>query len=134
MCAMRGLETPICACFLGERNGVQLFTLKLPAMGFNYAPVYVYISIYLSIYLSIYIYMYVCVRVCCEVIIWAKFGLFNSYYLGQVYVIIWAQGIFDLYLLWFQVFCCSVIFFFVQLSANFKKIAFRKKGAKCFFC
>ena len=32
-----------------------------------------------------YIYIYIC----CEVIIWAKFGHFRCYYLGQVGVIIW---------------------------------------------
>ena len=36
----------------------------------------------------IYIYIYAC---CCEVIIWAKFGHFRCYYLGQVGVIIWAK-------------------------------------------
>ena len=34
-----------------------------------------------------YIYIYIC----CEVIIWAKFGHFRCYYLGQVGVIIWAK-------------------------------------------
>ena len=34
---------------------------------------------------DIYIY------ICCEVIIWAKFGHFRCYYLGQVGVIIWAK-------------------------------------------
>ena len=29
--------------------------------------------------------------ICCEVIIWAKFGYFRCYYLGQVGVIIWAK-------------------------------------------
>ena len=33
------------------------------------------------------IYIYIC----CEVIIWAKFGHFRCYYLGQVGVIIWAK-------------------------------------------
>ena len=36
---------------------------------------------------NIYIYIYIC----CEVIIWAKFGHFRCYYLGQVGVIIWAK-------------------------------------------
>ena len=35
----------------------------------------------------IYIYIYKS----CEVIIWAEFGLFRCYYLGQVGVIIWAK-------------------------------------------
>ena len=30
-------------------------------------------------------------NICCEVIIWAKFGHFRCYYLGQVGVIIWAK-------------------------------------------
>ena len=34
-------------------------------------------------------YIYICI--CCEVIIWAKFGHFRCYYLGQVGVIIWAK-------------------------------------------
>ena len=31
-----------------------------------------------------YIYIYIYISVCCEVIIWAKFGVFQSYDLGQV--------------------------------------------------
>ena len=42
-----------------------------------------------------YIYISMCVYSCCEVIIWAKFGLFRGYYLGQVEVIIWAKVILD---------------------------------------
>ena len=38
-----------------------------------------------------YIYIYVYIYICCEVIIWAKFGHFRCYYLGQVGVIIWAK-------------------------------------------
>ena len=37
----------------------------------------------------IYIYIYIYTR--CEVIIWAKFGHFRCYYVGQVGVIIWAK-------------------------------------------
>ena len=37
----------------------------------------------------IYIYIYICMR--CEVIIWAKFGHFGCYDLGQLGVIIWAK-------------------------------------------
>ena len=34
------------------------------------------------------------IYICCEVIVWAKFGLLNGYYLGQVRVIIiWAKVI-----------------------------------------
>ena len=36
---------------------------------------------------EIHIYIYIC----CEVIIWAKFGHFRCYYLGQAGVIIWAK-------------------------------------------
>ena len=36
------------------------------------------------------------IYICCEVIIWAKFGGFQSYYLGQVNVIIWAKLVFTL--------------------------------------
>ena len=38
---------------------------------------------------QLYAYIYVYIR--CEVIIWAKFGHFRCYYLGQVGVIIWAK-------------------------------------------
>ena len=38
-----------------------------------------------------YIYVYMYIYICCEVIIWAKFGHFRCYYLGQVGVIIWAK-------------------------------------------
>ena len=44
-------------------------------------------SFQLDLYLSIQIYIYIC----CEVIIWAKFGHFRCYYLGQVGVMIWAK-------------------------------------------
>ena len=46
---MRGLENPLFySVFKGSENGVQLFTLEVPPMGFNYAPVgiYIYIHIY----------------------------------------------------------------------------------------
>ena len=36
---------------------------------------------------DVYTYIYIC----CEVIMWAKFGLFRCYYLGQVGVTIWAK-------------------------------------------
>ena len=45
---------------------------------------------------SIYIYIYIYIYICCEVIIWAKFGHFRCYYLGQVGVIIWAKLFFSL--------------------------------------
>ena len=35
--------------------------------------------------------IYIYIHTCCEVIIWAKFGHFRCYYLGQVGVIIWAK-------------------------------------------
>ena len=38
------------------------------------------------------------IYICCEVIIWAKFGHFRCYYLGQVGVSIWAKVVFSLYL------------------------------------
>ena len=37
------------------------------------------------------VYVYIYIYICCEVIIWAKFGHFRCYYLGQVGVIIWAK-------------------------------------------
>ena len=48
---------------------------KRPKMDHCYACIYIYIYIY----------------ICCEVIMWAKFGHFRCYYLGQVGVIIWAK-------------------------------------------
>ena len=36
-------------------------------------------------------YIYIYIWIWCEVIIWAKFGHFRCYYLGQVGVIIWAK-------------------------------------------
>ena len=52
-----------------------------------------------------------------------------SYYLGQ--------GVFYQFVKWFQaIFWCSVIilcFFCFQLSANFLKVAFSKKGGKIGF-
>ena len=38
-----------------------------------------------------WMYEYIYIYICCEVIIWAKFGHFRCYYLGQVGVIIWAK-------------------------------------------
>ena len=53
---------------------------------------YIYICIYVYIYICIYINIYnIYLYMCCEVIIWAKFGHFRCYYLGQVGVIIWAK-------------------------------------------
>ena len=82
-----------------------------------------------SLSLSLYIY------ICCEVIIWAKFGHFRCYYLGQVGVIIWAklflayknsgfEAIFGTHSYHF------VFFFCAQLSGSHLKIAFFKKGCK----
>ena len=44
-------------------------------------------------YIDMFIYIYCHIDICCEVIIWAKFGLFERYYLGQVRVDIWAKVI-----------------------------------------
>ena len=57
----------------------QLLTLKMAKLG----PIIDFTAKKIDIY--IYIYM------CCEVIIWAKFGHFRCYDLGQVGVIIWAK-------------------------------------------
>ena len=35
---------------------------------------------------------------CCEVIIWSKFGVSNSYHLIQVRVVIWSKVIFDIFI------------------------------------
>ena len=85
---------------------------------------------------SLYIYIYI--YACCEVIIWAKFGHFRCYYLGQVAVIIWAK-LFLAYknsgfkrflahtVIILCFFLCPIIW---QLSKN---SLFRKKGAKIGF-
>ena len=77
-------------------------------------------------FLSLSLYIYIC----CEVIIWAKFGHFRCYYLGQVGVIIWA----NLFLAYknsgFKRFLhtqLSFSFFCAQLSGSYLKIAFFKK-------
>ena len=71
-----------------------------------------------------------CVYICSEVIIWAKFGHFRCYYLGQVGVIIWAK------LFWtykkvvssdFLRTQLSFSFFGAQLCGSYLKIAFLKK-------
>ena len=78
------------------------------------------------------------VHICCEVIIWAKFGHFRCYYLGQVGVIIWAK-LFLAYknsgfkrflahtIVILCFFLCPIIW---QLSKN---SLFQKKGAKIGF-
>ena len=75
------------------------------------------------------------IYICCEVIIWAKFGHFRCYYLGQVGVIIWAK-LFLAYknsgfkrflahtVIILCFFLCPIIW---QLSKN---SLFQKKGAK----
>ena len=76
---------------------------------------------------------------CCVAIIWAKFGHFRCYYLGQVGVIIWAKLFlanknsgFKQFLWHTQLSFC--VFFGAHLSGNFLKIAsFKKKGAKIGF-
>ena len=67
----------------------------------------------------------------CEVIIWAKFGHFRCYYLGQVGVIIWAKLFlayknsgFKRFVAHTVIILCS---FCAQLSGNYLKIAFFKK-------
>ena len=70
--------------------------------------------------------------------IWAKFGLFECYYLSHMSVIIWAKFVLAQFLMWFQaIFAHSVIIFIlcsfgVQLSGNFPKMAFLGGGAKLF--
>ena len=79
----------------------------------------------------IYIYIYAC----CEVIIWAKFGHFRCYYLGQVGVIIWAKLFLTYKNSGFKRFLAHThnyhfVFFCAQLSGNYLKIAFFKKGVQ----
>ena len=102
-----------------------------------YLPSSVSLSIYININilpLSLSLYIYIC----CEVIIWAKFGHFRCYYLGQVGVIIWAKLFlayensgFKRFLRTQLSFCvfflCPIIW---QLSKN---SLFQKKGAKIGF-
>ena len=61
-------------------------------------PLYVCVCVYIYIYthtsLSICIYH----DICCEVVIWSKFGVLESYYLVQVRVIIWSKLIWGLFL------------------------------------
>ena len=82
-------------------------------------------------------YIYMATYICCEVIIWSKFGLLNSYYLVQVRVIIWSMVILGLHLQWFQAICEDSIiilcFCCAQLSGNFPKMAFFGGGAKFSF-
>ena len=79
-------------------------------------------------YLYMYLYMYI--YICCEVIIWAKFGHFRCYYLGQVGVIIWAKLFLAYKNSGFKRFLrtqLSFCVFCVQLSGSYLKIAFFKK-------
>ena len=63
-----------------------------PAIAFSWGPsvakkqVWHWPSIrpYICTHMYAYVYMYICIYVCCGVIIWAKFDLLRSYYLGQV--------------------------------------------------
>ena len=67
-------------------------------------------------HISIHIY------ICCEVNIRSKFGLFKSYYLVQVRVIIWSKLIVGLFLLWFQaLFANSVITLCMAADASRKE-------------
>ena len=71
------------------------------------------------------------IYICCEVIIWAKFGHFRCYYLGQVGVIIWAKLFLAYKNSGFKRFLAHTViilcFFCAQLSGNYLKIAFFKK-------
>ena len=75
--------------------------------------------------------IYICVCVCCEVIIWAKFGHFRCYYLGQVGVMIWAKLFLAYKNSGFKQFLAHTViilcFFCAQLSGSYLKIAFFKK-------
>ena len=81
------------------------------------------------------VYIYIYMR--CEVIIWAKFGHFRCYYLGQVGVIIWAKLFVAYKNSGFKRFLAHTViilcFFCAQLSGSYLKIAFFKKGAKIGF-
>ena len=93
-------------------------------------------------------YIYIYIYACCEVVIWAKFGRFNSDYLGQVRDIIWTKVIFNLYLEWVLgdllllnyhfVWCVCVCVcarflcpFFCQFLKN--SLFFSKKGSEICF-
>ena len=64
------------------------------------------------------IYIYVYMHACCEVIVWARFGPFRGYYLGQVGVIIWGKIILANFMVVSSDFCTSSYHFvsFAQLS------------------
>ena len=61
-------------------------------------PIFFLLSFFLPFFLSFHLSLALYIYIHCEVIIWAKFGVFESYYLGQVRVIIWAKFVFSLYL------------------------------------
>ena len=82
-------------------------------------------------YMAIWLHIYIC----CEIIIWAKFGHFRCYYLGQVGVIIRAKLFLAYTNSGFKRFLAHTVsilcFFGAQLSGNYLKIAFfSKKGCK----
>ena len=71
-------------------------------------------------------------HICCEVIIWAKFGHFRCYYLGQVGFIIWAKLFLAYKNSGFKRFVAHTVIilcflFGAQLSGSYLKIAFLKK-------
>ena len=80
--------------------------------------------------------MYVYIYICCEVIIWSKFGPIRVYYLVQVGVIICSKFLFSLFFVVSSGFLAQSIIilcvFCAQLSGNFLKIAFFKKGCHIF--
>ena len=84
-----------------------------------------------NIYICMYIHVYVYIYICCEVIIWAKFGQFRCYYLGQVGVIIWAKLFLAYKNSGFKRFLHTQLSFSVsfcaQLPGSYLKIAFFKK-------
>ena len=78
------------------------------------------------------------IYICCEVIIWAKFGHFRCYYLGQVGVIIWAKLFLAYKNSGFKRFFAHTViilcFFLCPIIWQLSKISlFQKKGAKIVF-
>ena len=88
------------------------------------------LSLSLSLYVSVSLFFSICMCICCEVIIWAKFGHFRCYYVGQVGVIIWAKlflayknRVFKRFLAHTVIILC---FFCAQWSGSYLKTAFSK--------
>ena len=131
-----------CFCFLLHSES-SYFPSKLGKCFFSWTrcqkqKCWLQLSLRAILHIHTHTYIHTCIHIyihiCCEVIIWAKFGHFRCYYLGQVGVIIWAKLFLAYKSSGFKRFFAHTIiilcFFCVQLSGNYLKIAFFKKGCK----